>query len=165
MCTTKYIHQTHLNAPPDKVYRWHEEPSALQRLTPEDDAVDVIKAAKLGDGNQAHLRIPLLGCCFYVNWTAELENVQPGREFSDRQIDGPFKMWKHKHLFLADDSRGCLMRDEIEFVMPGGKLIHSAFSPLVVNKLRQVFGYRHQILINEFGEVHPELFDESSQSN
>ena len=165
MYTTKYIHQTHLNAPPEKVYRWHDQPLALQRLTPEEDSIDVVRAAKLGDGNQAHLRIPLLGCCLYVDWTAELENVKPGREFSDRQIDGPFKIWKHRHLFLNGDSRGCLMRDEIEFMMPGGKLMHSVFSPFVVNKLRQVFTYRHQILVNEFGEVHPELFNESSTSH
>ena len=125
----------------------------------------MVKAAKLGDGNQAHLRIPLLGSCLYVDWTAELENVQQGCEFSDRQIKGPFKMWKHRHLFLDNESQGCLMRDEIEFMMPGGKLIHSAFSPLVVAKLRRVFTYRHQILINEFGEVHPELFNGPSQSH
>ena len=57
------------------------------------------------------------------------------------------------------------MRDEIEFMMPGGRLIHSALSPFVVSKLRKVFGYRHQILIKEFGEVHPELFNEPSQSH
>ena len=57
------------------------------------------------------------------------------------------------------------MRDEIEFMMPGGKLVHSAFAPLVVAKLRRVFTYRHQILVNEFGEVHPELFNESSKSH
>lgn len=165
MYTRKYIHQTHLNASPERVYRWHDEPSALQRLTPEEDAIDVVKAAKLGDGNQAHLRIPLLGCCLYVDWTAELENVQQGREFSDRQIKGPFKIWKHRHLFLNNDSHGCLMRDEIEFMLPGGRLIHSALSPFVVSKLRKVFGYRHQILIKEFGEVHPELFNEPSQSH
>ena len=52
MSTTKYIHQTHLNASPERVYRWHEEPSALQRLTPEDDAIDVVKAAELVDGKR-----------------------------------------------------------------------------------------------------------------
>ena len=91
--------------------------------------------------------------------------MQQGREFSDRQIKGPFKVWKHRHLFLNSDSEGCLMRDEIEFMMPGGKLIHSALSPFVVSKLRKVFGYRHQILIKEFGEVHPELFNETPQSH
>ena len=100
MYTRKYIHQTHLNASPERVYRWHDEPSALQRLTPVEDAIDVVKAAKLGDGNQAHLRIPLLGCCLYVDWTAELENVQQGCEFSDRQIKGPFKMWRLLAFFI-----------------------------------------------------------------
>ena len=60
MYTTKYIHQSHLNASPERVYRWHDEPSALQRLTPEEDAIDVVKAAKLGDGNQATLEFHYL---------------------------------------------------------------------------------------------------------
>ena len=58
MYTTKYIHQTHLDASPERVYRWHDEPSALQRLTPEEDAIDVVKAAK--PVSYTHLTLPTI---------------------------------------------------------------------------------------------------------
>ena len=165
MKPTKYIHETFLSAPPNRVYSWHENPSALQQLMPKEDSIDIVRPAQLSEGNKAYLRIPLLGCCLYVDWTAELESVKPGREFSDRQVSGPFKIWKHRHLFLHASSQRCLMRDEIEFLLPGGKLIHSTLSPFVVNKLRRVFQYRHRILIQEFGQGQPELFDESLKSH
>ena len=165
MKPTKYIHETLLSAPPEKVYSWHERPLALQQLMPKEDSIDIVTPAQLSEGNQAHLRIPLLGCCLYVDWTAKLERVKPGKEFSDRQISGPFRIWKHRHLFLRTSSHGCLMRDEIEFLLPGGKLIHATLSPFVVNKLRHVFQYRHQILIQEFGQGQPELFNGSPKGN
>lgn len=165
MFPTKYTHQTCLNASPEEVYKWHENPLALKKLTPEKDSVEIIKAAALQEGSVAHLRIPLLGCCLYVDWLAELENVKPNKEFSDLQISGPFKIWKHRHVFASVMHNKCEMREEIEFIVPGGRIVHSVISPIVLNRLKRVFRHRHQVLIDEFGQIQPELLVEAPHYN
>lgn len=165
MMPAQFIHQTCLRATSGEVYKWHENPSALKRLSPRNGTVEIIKPALLSQGSIAHLRILFLGNLLHIDWLAELEHVRPGREFSDRQLKGPFKMWKHRHIFIPTSVNNCIMRDEIEFVVPGGTWVHSILAPLILKKIQRVFIDRHRVLIEEFGEGQPDLFNANVTNN
>ncbi len=48
-----------------------------------------------------------------VKWSARIEAVSPSG-FSDRQLEGPFGHWLHRHCFTALDERTTEVTDEIE---------------------------------------------------
>ena len=48
-----------------------------------------------------------------IPWLARIEDVS-GEGFVDRQIDGPFRQWVHRHRFVAVDATTTEVIDEIE---------------------------------------------------
>jgi ligand-binding SRPBCC domain-containing protein len=50
---------------------------------------------------------------FKIPWLAVFENVTPHR-FTDRQLQGPFQVWKHTHTFVALNEGRTQVLDEIE---------------------------------------------------
>ena len=156
MHPTKYIKETKLNTPAAAVYAWHEDPSALDQLTPKEAGIQILKPSALVDGELVFLRVPIVGRWLYVDWVSQICEVQPGLEFTDIQTKGIFRFWRHRHLFIPEGN-GCRMRDEIEFLLPGGWLMHRLGKRHVLSKLHQVFTFRHNQLRKAFGvltEVH-----------
>jgi ligand-binding SRPBCC domain-containing protein len=151
MKTAIFTIETPLPAPAATVYAWHENPEALGALSPESAGIEILQPAKLEVGAIAHLRVPLIPGLLKSDWLAEIDFVQPGLEFRDRQIKGPFKYWYHRHLFIPNGS-GCLMRDVVEFRIPGGTVMHHLGTPFVMSELKKMFNYRHQKLIGIFGK-------------
>ena len=146
----KFSYETTLDAPPSKVFEWHEHPDALSRLNPEKQRVQILEPAPLERGKQIVLRIQMLGM-WGIPWIAKLEEVERGKEFIDRQVQGPFKYWHHRHRFLPKGKQ-CIMRDEIQFILPGGRLMNWLLGWAAIWKLRGVFRQRHAVLLEEFGD-------------
>ena len=48
---------------------------------------------------------------------------------------------------------GCHMRDEVEFALPGGPLIHNLGKRFVLMHLKEMFSYRHEQLLQHFGQL------------
>jgi ligand-binding SRPBCC domain-containing protein len=143
--------ETKLDASPVEVFEWHRAPDALSKLNPPSDQVQIVSAVPLEEGNVVELRIKMFFNLVQIPWVSKLENVVWGSEFADRQVRGPFKYWYHRHIFEDAGYGQCLMRDLIEFVLPGGSLSNALFSPLIKRNLHTVFSHRHGILLKEFG--------------
>ena len=41
-----------------------------------------------------------------VGWTSQIEVWEPGRQFVDRQLRGPYGLWHHRHTFSRDRRAG-----------------------------------------------------------
>ena len=80
-----------------------------------------------------------------MRWIAEHTEYQRGRMFADRQVEGPFSSWYHRHLFLDDGQGGTLLRDEVEYEPPMGMVGRLLAGNLLESKLRKMFDYRHEI--------------------
>ena len=80
---------------------------------------------------------------FRMRWIAEHTEYDPGRMFADRQVEGPFAAWYHRHLFLDDGRGGTLLRDEVDYVAPLGPLGRLLAGGFIDAKLRKMFEYRH----------------------
>jgi hypothetical protein len=74
--------------------------------------------------------------------------------FADRQVEGPFTSWFHRHLCLDDRRGGTLLRDEVDYDPPFGVLGRLLAGPFIQPKLQKMFDYRHQVTqrIVESGE-------------
>lgn len=141
-----FIKQTKIPASVQTLYDWHMREGAFERLTPPWEHVKMMCGdPKIENGARVSLEIDAGPA--KVNWLAEHCDVQPGREFTDVQVKGPFKFWKHKHLFEKTND-GCLLTDSIQFELPFD--VATIFSEtLVKEKLERMFEYRHEMTKND----------------
>jgi ligand-binding SRPBCC domain-containing protein len=82
-----------------------------------------------------------------ARWESEVISWEPPRRFVYEQRRGPFRYWMHEHTFL-DCKDGTMARDNVDYAVPGGRLVHSLF---VRRDLERVFRYRRARLISTFG--------------
>jgi ligand-binding SRPBCC domain-containing protein len=140
--------RTRIAAPAARVFAWHLRPEALTSLIPPWERVVVHEPpASLGDEARAVLRIrngPLT-----LRWIAEhsgfIDRGAAGGEFTDTQVSGPFRSWKHRHLVEADGPDGCWLDDRIEYELPLGVLGRLAGGAITRRKLERMFAFRHEI--------------------
>jgi len=134
---------TTLDAAPERVFRWHARPGAFERLVPPWAPVRLERFEGIGEGDRAVLRMgpgPLA-----LRWVAEHHDVIEGRQFCDRQVQGPFAHWDHTHRFEPTDEGGCRLVDRIEYALPAGGLGAAVAPYLVEPELRRQFAYRHRV--------------------
>jgi ligand-binding SRPBCC domain-containing protein len=139
-----FIAKSKIDAPAAEVFRWHEEPGALERLTPPWEPVELEQRPPgIRDGDRAVL---LLGLGpFKIRWVLEHRDYAEGRQFRDVQISGPFKSWQHTHSFLPDGDRASFLEDRIEYELPLGVIGTFFGNWFIQRKLQRLFEYRHHI--------------------
>jgi ligand-binding SRPBCC domain-containing protein len=139
----KFMKESRLRAVPGRVSAFHEAPGALARLTPPWERVKVVHdEGSIKPGSRVEI-VTWMGL-FPLRWVAEHTAYKPGEMFADRQIHGPFASWEHQHWFLDDGQGGTLLRDEIEFEPPLGRLGRLLAHWFIIPKLNRMFDYRHQ---------------------
>jgi hypothetical protein len=139
-----FIKESVIEAPPERVFAFHELPDALERLTPPWEQVKVVQRADIREiGSRAVIETRLFGL-IPARWVAEHTAYDPPRSFEDTQISGPFRSWRHQHI-IVPHPQGALLRDHIEYEPPFG-LVGRLSAPLLVEpKLHKMFDYRHEV--------------------
>lgn len=89
---------------------------------------------------------------FRTEWVTEITHVQPKRFFVDEQRLGPYRFWHHQHHFREVDG-GTEVRDVVHYSLPFGPLGDIAHRFVVRPRLRAIFRYRRQVLVERFGSV------------
>ncbi len=92
---------------------------------------------------------PLLG--IPVKWVTEITHVVDKAYFVDEQRFGPYALWHHKH-FFKEIPGGIEIEDIVDYKLPMGILGRMVHPFLVKPKLKQIFDYRREKLIELFGE-------------
>ena len=108
----KYRHTFSVNASIEEVVQFHRRSASMADITPPPVVVRVQHAPELlssGDEMAFTLWIGPLS----VPWVARIEQVTETGVI-DRQIDGPFQHWVHRHTFVPLDQAKTEIRDEIE---------------------------------------------------
>lgn len=141
---SRYVKETHIAAPPEVVFRFHESPDALVRLIPPWEAMTVAESAgSLEPGSKVVLQGKVLGV-IPVRWVAIHTEYDPPQLFADRQESGPFAWWYHRHHVLGDGQGGTILRDEVEYRAPLGPVGRWLGGWLIRQKLERMFTYRHE---------------------
>ena len=138
---------TLINAPVDVVWGFHERPDILERLTPPWQPMKVVRReGGLGVGAVSEFRI------FFgfipLRWVAVHIECEHYKIFTDKQQQGPFYHWIHRHQF-AEEGGKTRLTDSIEFALPGGWLVEMLLGWWVIAQLEQLFAYRHQVTQQE----------------
>jgi ligand-binding SRPBCC domain-containing protein len=76
-----------------------------------------------------------------LRWRTQIEDWAPERRFVDVQLRGPYRFWRHEHLFTAVGS-GTEIRDVVDYELPLGPLGEPAHRAFVRAELDRIFDYR-----------------------
>ena len=85
-----------------------------------------------------------------VPWKALIEDFRWNEGFCDVQLRGPFHYWRHCHSVQAassprDGTPGTLLRDQVAYELPLGRLGAVAGRLVVRWSLAATFRYRHKL--------------------
>ena len=140
----KFIKESIIHAPPERVFAFHELPDAFERLIPPWESAKVIQKADITKvGSRAIIEQKIFGL-IPSRWVAEHTAYDPPRMFEDVQVSGPFASWRHRH-FIEPHADGALLKDHIEYEPPLWILGHIAAPLFIIPKLEKMFAYRHEV--------------------
>ena len=130
----------------EELYAWHGQPLAFQRLQPPWETIEIRKmSGAFGtDGYRIEFRTNLLGP-FKGTWIADAFDFQPGKQFQDRQLQGPFAYWNHTHRFIPESATSSLLEEWIEYRLPLGSLGKLFGDGMTRQRLAAMFAYRHAL--------------------
>jgi ligand-binding SRPBCC domain-containing protein len=126
----------------DEVWNFYTDINHLEIVTPPNLKLKIIETSdrQIVEG----LRITVSGRLALYNskWYSKISLVDKSKyTYIDEMVKGPFKKWKHVHLFSEIGKNQTVVTDKIEFELPFfflGKLMEG----YVENSLKKIFEYR-----------------------
>ena len=148
------LHRT-IDLPIDRKACWEffSDPKNLKIITPDYMGFDIVEGGdcRMYAGQIIGYKVsPLLG--LKMSWVTEITHVKEDEFFVDEQRFGPYRLWHHKHYF-KEIRGGMRCIDEVHY-LPPLRLISPILNDLIIkNKLKEIFDYRTQKLVELFGEI------------
>ncbi len=139
----EFVYRFTVSAPLDRVADFHRQTHTLKKLTPPPIFVQFHHLEPLAEGSRAEFT--LWFGPFPVRWEAVHTHVDGSSGFTDTQVRGPLRQWRHQHRFTAvTDGVTCIEeRIEIEHQAgPRGWLSRVLYSKPA---LRLLFLYRQYV--------------------
>lgn len=143
-----------LPIPLDQAWRFFSDPANLKQITPKHMGF-IVTSKEQRDMYKGqiiqYVVKPLLG--IPLNWCTEITQVEEKKYFIDEQRFGPYTFWHHQHWFQEIEG-GVLMEDILHYKVPLGPIGLVVDKLLVEKKVNQIFEFRKQALLDQFGMWH-----------
>ncbi len=144
---------TLLNAPPERVYEFHENPENIRRIAPQSLKVISVECEKKAVAG-ARFRIEVSQWGIGLKWVGVWDQVARPSLLVDTAEKCPFSFWKHSHIFEPCEA-GCLMTDRVECRLKGGALSRLAERLILPVFFSAMFRARHSATRKLFAETTP----------
>lgn len=126
----------------EEAWEFLSNPNNLQKIMPSSMGFQIVSGANQTTyaGQIIQYKVtPLPG--FKTKWVTEITQVKKPFYFVDIQLDGPYKLWHHKH-FIHPTDQGVIIEDIVHYAVPFGWL-GSALHPFIIRpKLEEIFTNR-----------------------
>jgi ligand-binding SRPBCC domain-containing protein len=132
----------------EEVFDFFSKAENLQELTPPWVHFRILTPLpiQMREGALIDYRITVRG--LPMKWRTRIDVWEPGVRFVDRQLSGPYRQWIHLHEFEAVEG-GTLIRDTVDFVVPGGPFA-ALVARIVVPDVERLFDYRRKAIDERF---------------
>jgi uncharacterized protein (TIGR01777 family) len=129
--------------PVDELFAYHARPGAFERLAPPWQRLRILEQeGGMKDGGRMVFRA--YAGPVSRRWVAEMGGYTEGRQFVDRQVEGPFASWEHTHRFLPGDDPGASeLLDHVEYSLPAGLVSDPISAGPARRQLERLFRFRH----------------------
>ena len=126
----------------EEIFPFFADAYNLEELTPSWMNFSVLTPAPIDmhEGTLIDYKLRIRGVP--LRWRTKITGWEPPYRFCDEQLKGPYRFWRHEHTFVNVDG-GCLARDQVDYAVPGGKLIHWL---IVRRDVERIFEYRTEVL-------------------
>lgn len=140
--TTHLLERTQLvPRPRGQVFAFFADAHNLERITPGFLRFRIVTPGPIAmrQGTLIDYRLSLFGVPF--GWRTLIERYEPDERFVDVQLAGPYRRWRHTHVF-EDAPGGTRMLDRVEYQLPLGPLGALAYALMVRRRLEIIFDHR-----------------------
>ena len=136
--------------PLDEVFEFFARAGNLERITPSwlKFTLESTEPVQITAGTVITYRLALHGVP--LRWVSRIEEWEPGRQFVDLQIKGPYRRWHHRHRFEAVDG-GTKVSDQVDYELPLGPLGELAWALFVRRDLKRIFDHRRRAVAELLG--------------
>lgn len=147
-----HLHQTQF-LPLDITAAWDffSSPRNLSVITPAKMKFRILSMSggeKMHEGQIIKYTVKILPLV-RVGWTTKITQVHYPNSFTDEQLAGPYKVWRHRHSFREVEG-GVEMTDDLEYMAPLGALGVLANHIFVRKQLDEIFAYRFRVIESHF---------------
>ncbi len=143
----KFEYSSLIKAPVNTVWEFHEREDILEILTPPWQPVRIIErkgGLEIGATTKFEINFGLIN----IPWFARHVEYEKYKLFTDQQIEGPMKLWIHRHQFQVEGNYTRLT-DSIQYDIIGDFFVENLLSWWTQQRLKDMFAYRHQITKKE----------------
>lgn len=131
-----------VNSSVDEVWEFYTDINHLEIVTPPNLKLKIIETSDIQIVEGLKMTVSAKLVLYNSKWHSKISLVDKSKyEYIDEMVKGPFKKWKHVHLFSKIGKNQTVVTDKIEFELPFfflGKLIEG----YVEKSLRKIFEYR-----------------------
>jgi ligand-binding SRPBCC domain-containing protein len=128
--------------PVGEVFEWHRDTRNAALISPPSIRVVSVQGRfPLQRGDEVRLVVAPRGLPARQRWLIVIEELVEPELIVDRMLEGPFRSWRHEHLF--EDLGGGRTRviDRVEYRLP--RLLAWA-GPLAHREIARTFAHRHR---------------------
>ena len=136
--------------PVDEVFAFFAQARNLERITPPWLGFEVLTPGPVDMGSGTLIAYRLRVHAVPVRWISRIEEWDSGRLFVDRQLRGPYRLWHHRHEFVAS-AEGTVVRDRVRYALPLGRLGELAHAAFVRRDLERIFDFRRTAVAQLLG--------------
>ena len=136
----------------EEVFAFFADAGNLERITPPWLKFEVLTPTPVTMKTGARIDYRLRVHGLPLRWQSEITAWAPPLRFVDAQVRGPYRVWRHEHLFQEKDG-GTLCLDRVHYAVPGGAMLDRLF---VRRDLDQIFRFRRRRLREIFAEQSPD---------
>jgi ligand-binding SRPBCC domain-containing protein len=144
MTTHRYRTEIELPLGIEEVFVFFADPRNLERITPPELSFEILtpEPLEIREGTLIDYRLRLFGVAF--RWRARISAWAPPDRFVDEQMEGPYKLWIHEHLFAARNG-STVIQDEVQYRLPFWPVGELAY-PGVRAEVERIFRFRRDAI-------------------
>ena len=141
--------RTIVNAPLDQTFAFFSKAGNLGLITPAGMQFRIEgRIPPMAEGAVINYRVQV--GLFPIRWRTRIVSWNPGRSFADVQDAGPYRVWRHEHVFTAQGNQ-TVMDDRVYYTPRVSLLARLTNRLFVAPKLRDIFQYRADVIRLRFG--------------
>ncbi|MFO0876845.1 MAG: SRPBCC family protein [Gemmataceae bacterium] len=150
MRTRSLMTEQWLPSPIDTVFDFFSDAHNLNVLTPPWLHFRILTPHPIPMGPGTLIEYRLRWRIVPIFWRTEIAVWEPPYRFVDRALKSPYQLWHHEHTF-EEYQGGTLMRDRVDYAVPGWFLEPLVHDWIVGPDVQRIFDYRRARMEQLFG--------------